>query len=140
MRRALYSAAAIAALCGLSAVPAVAQTTATTDNTNARVTDGWRMPYQANFWSYIGACVDRSDYDLNGFSGYNGDQKDTGFKVFAGGKLYNALGPELAYVNLGRADVAGGTARAQGANASLVLGLPIMGDRFGITSLIGAQL
>lgn len=130
---ALFSAAATAALCGAMALPAAAQTT----STGARVTDDWRMPYQANFWNYIGASVGRSDYDLNCFSGFSCDQKDTGFKVFAGGKLYNALGLELSYVNLGRADIAGGRARAQGANASLVLGLPIMGDTFGINGKAG---
>ena len=133
MRKSLSYAIALAALGGVAAVPATAQTAGSTSAGN----NEWHMPYQATFWNYIGASVGRSDYDLNCFSDYACDRNQTGFKIFAGGKLYNALGLELSYVNLGRADVAGGRARAQGANASLVVGLPLWGDRFGINGKVG---
>lgn len=129
-RLGLPIAAAIAALA--AALPAAAQTSTTT----SRVTDEWRMPYQARFWSYMGASVGRSDYDLGCISGYGCDPKDTAFKIFAGGKLYNVLGMELAYVNLGRAEIAGGQSRAQGANLSLVAGVPL-GYNFGVNGKIG---
>lgn len=135
-RRSVLSASvAAAALAAAVALPATAQTT-TNSNPSARVTDTWRMPYQRDFWNYIGATVGRSDYDLNCVSGYGCDQKDTGFKIYAGGKLYNVLGLELGYVNLGRAEIAGGRARAQGANLSLVAGVPIM-NRFGVNAKVG---
>lgn len=100
-------------------------------------TDDWRMPYQANFWNYIGATVGRSDFDASCNGAFSCDRKDTGFKIFAGGKMYNALGLELAYVDMGRAELNGGNARARGANVSLVLGLPVWGDRFGINGKVG---
>lgn len=132
-RLALPLSAAIAAFATAVALPAAAQTTTTT---TGRVTDEWRMPYQAGFWNYIGATVGRSDYDLGCVSGYGCDTKDTAFKIFAGGKLYNVLGLELGYVNLGRAEIAGGHSRAQGANLSLVAGVPV-GYNFGVNGKVG---
>lgn len=141
MRKAVHVPLVVAAISALCALPAAAQTTGSTASTGtpatSRVSDEWRMPYQANFWNYIGATVGRSDYDLGCVSGYGCDNNDTAFKIFAGGKLYNALGMELGYVNLGRADIAGGRTRAQGANISLVVGIPVWGDRFGINGKVG---
>ncbi len=125
----------VAAISALCALPALAQTTGAP--TTSRVSDEWRMPYQANFWNYIGASVGQSDYDVGCVSGFGCDRKDTAFKIFAGGKLYNALGLELGYVNLGRADIAGGRTRAQAGNLSLVLGIPVWGDRLGINGKVG---
>lgn len=142
MSIALRSAVAAAVLA--ITVPAVAQTTgATTTSSTAsspspsNLGEQWRWPYQREFWGYVGASVGRSDFrDVDCFSGFACDRTDTGFKIFAGGKMNNVLGLELSYINLGRADIAGGNARAQGANISLVAGVPI-GDRFGLNGKVG---
>jgi hypothetical protein len=133
-RLAVHVPVAVAVLAAAAvSLPAAAQTSSTT----TRVTDEWRMPYQRDFWNYIGATVGRSDYDVGCVAGFPCDQKDTAFKIVAGGKLYNVLGMEIGYVHMGNADIAGGTTRAHGANLSLVAGLPIFGDRFGINGKIG---
>lgn len=115
------------------ALPAAGQSTTTAPNAG---TNELHMPYQTGFWNYIGGTVGRSDYDI-GCAPDACDNNATGLKVFAGGKLYNILGLELAYVNLGRVDVGPGDARAQGANASLVLGVPLWADKLGVNAKIG---
>src|SRR4051794_13969884 len=112
MKKSLLSAALMVAI-GALALPAAAQTTSTSSTT---VPDTWHMPYQQDFWNYIGATVGRSDYDTGCVPGFDCSTDATGFKIVAGGKLYNILGMEIGYVNMGEADVAGGSARAHGAN------------------------
>ena len=124
---------ALAALLGAASVPVAAQTTTTATTS---VTDQWHMPYQQDFWNYIGATVGSSDYDVDCVAGFSCDRRDVGFKVFAGGKLYNVLGLELGYVHLGSGDIAGGHTTAHGANLSLVLGIPFY-DRFGVNAKVG---
>jgi OOP family OmpA-OmpF porin len=102
------------------ALPAAAQTTRETTTTTER----YYMPYEKGFWNNIGINVGQSKYDLS-CSGC--DEKDTGFKIYGGGKFRDWLGLELSYLDLGKANIPGGDEHARGVNASAVLGLPFGG-------------
>ena len=127
----------IAALAATLAVPAGAQTTSSTTSSTTGA-DTWHMPYQTNFWNYIGATVGGSDFNLDCVAGFNCDHHATAFKIVAGGKLYNAFGLEFGYMNAGHAEFGGGPTRAQGGNLSLVAGLPLFGNTFAINGKVGA--
>jgi opacity protein-like surface antigen len=135
MNRPLLAAAmAVAATAAVAWTPiAGAQTTNRTPT--ATPTTGLRMPYQRDFWGYVGGSVGRSYIDVD-CVGLNCDKRDVGFKLHAGGKFTNALGMEIGYVNLGQAQTAGGTHEAQGVSAVLLAGLPV-GDRFSLFGKVG---
>lgn len=87
-------------------------------------------------FGYVGANVGQSDFSRDCFPGFGCDQKDVGFKIYTGGQLWKILGLELAYINMGKAEVNGGPLRAQGANLSLVANLPI-GSVFSVFGKFG---
>jgi len=119
--------AAISILLGLSlAAPAFAQ---------AKRGDGLRMPYQGNFWGYAGLNLGRSSYDLN-CGGFSCDQHGDTAKIYAGGRFNDWLGLEVGWVDMGRADFAGGHADAQGLNFSLLGGVPV-GDNSSVFAKLG---
>lgn len=127
MNRPLLMAAAFAATT-LSALPAAHSQTSST--TTATPMQGLRMPYQRNFWGYVGGSVGRSYYDTECI-GTECDDEDVGFKLHAGGTFNEILGLELGYVHLGHAKIAGGERKGQGATAVATLGVPFA-DRFRI--------
>ncbi|MCW5626768.1 MAG: hypothetical protein KIT73_18775, partial [Burkholderiales bacterium] len=63
---------------------------------------------------YVGFNAGVSDFTNACIAGYPCDDRDVGFKVYAGGQLYRMLGLEAGYVNFGSAERAGGVQRAQG--------------------------
>jgi OOP family OmpA-OmpF porin len=102
------------------ALPASAQTTRETTVTTER----YYMPYQKDFWSYIGANIGQSKLKDSDFG--ISDDTDTGFKIYGGGKFRDWLGLEVGYMNFGKAKLAnGGEEKAQGLNVQAVVGLPL---------------
>jgi OmpA-OmpF porin, OOP family len=107
------------------AVPASAQTTRG-ETTTTTTTERYYMPYEKNFWSNFGINAGGAKYDRD-CSG-SCDDKDTGFKVYAGGKFRDWLGLEVSYLDLGSAQFNGTSEHARGLNVSAVLGIPLGGS------------
>src|SRR4051794_10360618 len=87
-------------------------------------TDTWRMPYQSGFWGHAGASVGQSKLELGCPAGGSCDDKDTSFRVYAGGKFNNALGLELGLVDYGPFAPAGGETEGRGLHIPLIFGFP----------------
>ncbi len=89
-----------------------------------RGAEGLRMPYQGRFWGYAGLNIGRSSYDID-CSGFTCDKNGDSAKLYAGGRFNDWLGLEVGYVDLGKADFAGGKIQARGLNLSLVGAIPV---------------
>jgi OOP family OmpA-OmpF porin len=91
----------------------------------------WPSPMYKDSWGYIGASAGQSHYRTDCSSAFNCDRKDTGFKVYGGGRIYDMLGFELGYTDFGKMQASGGDTEAWASGLSLVAGIPI-GERFAI--------
>src|SRR5678815_2545480 len=116
------------ALLGMwSALPALAQS-------------DYRAPWRGDFWGYVGASAGESKFraDCNNSVSnfFECDKRDTGFKVYAGGKMNDFLGLEVGYTDFGKVAASGGETEAWAIPVSLVAGAPL-GQRFGIFGKIG---
>jgi hypothetical protein len=120
MKLHFLTAASALAMSLIVATPTIAQTT----TRPLAVREGSRMPYEGDFWGYTGLNVGRSNYDV-GCAGVSCDKNANTLKLYFGGKFNNALGLEVGYVNMGKADFAGGHLEAHGLNVSLVAGVPV---------------
>lgn len=85
----------------------------------------YAQPYEGRYWSYGGASIGRSDYDFGCTAGFGCDTRETGLKLFAGGRSSEHFGLEVSYVYLGEGNRGGGDTWAQGVNLSLVGILPV---------------
>lgn len=87
--------------------------------------------------SYLGLSLGRSAYraDCGGVT-FVCDDTDRSVKLYAGSMLGDFWGVELGYLNMGRIARAGGEARAQGLNFSLV-GKAALGHSFGVFGKVG---
>jgi OOP family OmpA-OmpF porin len=119
MHNRTFTATAVAAL-GL-ATSGIASAQSTTSTT----ADTWRMPYQSGFWGHAGASVGQSKLQLGCPPGGSCDDKDTSFRIFAGGKFNNAFGLELGLVDYGTFDRGGGETKGRGLDIPLIFGFPI---------------
>jgi opacity protein-like surface antigen len=119
-------ATALAALGFMAAGSAAAQTP---DN---------RAPWRGDFWGYIGANAGESKYrsDCNRtITLFECDTKDTGWKVYAGGKMNEMLGLEVGYTDFGRIRTNGGDTDAWAVPITLTVGAPI--GRFSAFGKVG---
>ena len=116
------------ALLGISgAMPALAQS-------------DYRAPWRGDFWGYVGASAGESKFraDCNNSvtQFFECDKRDTGFKIYAGGKMNDFLGLEVGYTDFGKVAASGGETEAWAIPLSLVAGAPL-GSRFGIFGKLG---
>src|SRR5690554_5372530 len=74
---------------------------------------------------YLGLHIGKSKFDPDCFPGFGCDDGETAFKLSAGGIATDIFAAEVAYINMGKIDFAGGRQRAQGLNLSVVGNLPI---------------
>jgi OOP family OmpA-OmpF porin len=109
----------IAALGLAAAAPALAQSQS-----------NWN-PMSRNYSGYVGVSGGESKFRTDCASLFDCDTKDTGWKVYAGGKANEIFGMEAGYTDFGRVRASGGETDAWAANLSLVAGVPI-GDRFSV--------
>jgi OmpA-OmpF porin, OOP family len=109
---------------GIAAAGAASAPT-TTSSSSGATSDQWRMPYQSGFWGHAGASVGQSKLKLNCPPAGSCDDKDTSFRVFAGGRFNNAFGLELGLVSFGTFDRGGGETDGWGLDIPLLLGFPI---------------
>ena len=114
------TAVAFAACLAASGVVSAQSTTS-----SSTVTDTWRMPYQSGFWGHAGASVGQSELKLGCPPGGSCDDKDTAYRVFAGGRFNRTFGLELGLVSYGTFDRGGGETDGWGLDIPLLLGLPI---------------
>jgi OOP family OmpA-OmpF porin len=125
MKQAL-AAITLAALAAALPLSAAAQTTTRSVTTTAD--GGMTYPWQRNFWGYAGVSAGGTSYqDLPCVGGFSCDDNSGTFRLFAGGKVNNIFGGEIAYVNFGKANAAGGDFEAHGINLSLLAGFPLGG-------------
>jgi len=85
----------------------------------------WRMPWADNFWGYVGASAGQSKFRSSCGSVFDCDQKDSAWKVQAGGNFNQVFGIELGYTDFGNMRAFGGDTEAQAMNISLTAGVPI---------------
>src|SRR3954453_7981743 len=115
-----------AVIAGLGLVTSgIASAQSTTSTSTTTTTDTWRMPYQSGFWGHAGASVGQSKLELGCPAGGSCDNKDTSFRVYAGGKFNNAFGLELGLVDYGTFDRAGGETKGRGLYIPLIFGYPL---------------
>ena len=90
-----------AALAVAAAAPAFAQST-----NNA--------PWRGDFWGYIGASGGESKFDAQcrNTNVFKCDQRDTAFRVYAGGQFNRVVGLEVGYTDFGRVASSGGETKA----------------------------
>jgi opacity protein-like surface antigen len=83
------------------------------------------LPYTSN--GYVGINLGTPNYGSScGITDlFSCDDADTGVRIYAGGLFNNWLGMELGYLDLGKAERAGGDTRARGLNFSLVARAPV---------------
>jgi len=96
------------------------------------------MPWRGDFWGYVGASAGESKFDNNcgRTDVFACDQRDTAWKVYAGGRMSEIIGLELGYTDFGNVQASGGETRAWAATAALTAGVPI-GDRFNVFGKLG---
>jgi OmpA-OmpF porin, OOP family len=111
-------------------VCAVAQTTSSGE-TEGR---GW-IPGTTH--GYLGISAGEADYDTSCVNGFNCDHKDAGFKLYTGGRVWNIIGVELSYINLGKTERGGGETKAQGVDLSAIANLPL-GSHFSLFGKVGS--
>ena len=100
----------------------------------------YRTPWRGDFWGYVGASGGESKYRTDCRQGvtrfFDCDSRDTGFKVYAGGKMNELLGLEVGYTDFGKIRASGGDTKAFAIPVTLTVGTPL-GTRFGIFGKIG---
>jgi OOP family OmpA-OmpF porin len=99
----------------------------------------YSAPWRGDFWGYIGASAGESKFrtDCNRtVTQFECDTKDTGFKVYAGGRMNQWLGLEIGYTDFGRIRASGGEVDAWAIPLSLVAGVPF-GERFSAFGKVG---
>ena len=91
----------------------------------------WNMPWHDTWSWYVGASGGESKFRTDCGSGFDCDQKDTGWKAYFGGNFNRLIGVEVGYTDLGHMRAFGGDTEAQATNISLTAGVPI-GERFAV--------
>ncbi len=99
----------------------------------AQPADDYRAPWRGDFWGTLGVSAGESKFESNchNTNVFSCDQRDTAWKVYAGGNFNRILGLELGYTDFGKVRASGGDTKAWAANVSLTAGVPI-GDRFSV--------
>ena len=99
----------------------------------------YNAPWRGSFWGYLGANAGESKFrtDCNRtITQFECDTKDTGWKVYAGGRLNEWLGLEIGYTDFGRIRASGGEVDAWAVPVSLVAGIPFA-ERFSAFGKLG---
>ena len=95
-------------------------------------------PWSGDFWGYIGASGGESKFraDCRDTQFFECNKRDSGFKVYAGGKMNDIVGLEVGYTDFGRISASGGETKAWAVPLTLTVGMPL-GSRFGIFGKVG---
>lgn len=116
-----------AALLGLmAAAPAFAQS-------------DYRAPWRGDFWGYVGVNGGETKFRTEcnrTITQFECDRKDTGWKVYGGGRMSEIVGLEVGYTDFGRIRSNGGDTNAWAVPISLTVGTPL-GQRFSAFGKVG---
>lgn len=93
------------------------------------------LPYTTR--GYVGFSGGQADFDVACTGGFSCDDSNRAFKVYTGGMFNQNFGLEIAYVQPGEADRAGGEVEAKGLNLSLIGVLPF-NETFEVFGKVGA--
>ena len=104
--------------------------------TPALAQSDYRAPWRGDFWGYFGASAGQSKFTTDCHQFYDCDKKDTGFKVYTGGRVNEIFGLEVGYTDFGKISASGGQTEAWAVPISLTAGTPL-GARFGIFGKLG---
>ncbi len=98
----------------------------------------YRAPWRGDFWGYLGASAGESKFDAecDRLIVSRCDKRDTGFKVYAGGRFNEVLGMEVGYTDFGRISASGGQVEAWAIPLTLTAGIPLS-SRFGVVGKVG---
>jgi len=99
----------------------------------------YSAPWRGDFWGYVGASGGESKFRTEcsrTLTLFECERKDTGFKVYAGGRMNAVLGLEVGYTDFGRIRASGGDTDAWAVPVSLIAGWPL-GNRFGLLGKVG---
>jgi OOP family OmpA-OmpF porin len=99
----------------------------------------YSAPWRGEFWGYVGASAGESKFrtDCNRtITQFECDTKDTGFKVYSGGRINEWLGLEIGYTDFGRIKAGGGEVDTWAVPLSLVAGIPFA-ERFSVFGKLG---
>jgi OOP family OmpA-OmpF porin len=90
-------------------------------------TETMRAPWRGDFWGYIGASGGESKFrtDCAATNVFNCDKRDTGYKVYAGGRINEVVGLEIGYTDFGRIEASGGDTNAWAVPLTLTAGIPL---------------
>lgn len=129
----LLALAIIAASFGASAQTTMGTSTSTGYDASR---PSW-MPYTNN--GYVGLNLGQPRYTTScgAAPGLTCGNPHLATHLYAGGMFNSVLGGEIGYINMGRADRAGGTTRAEGINLALVAQVPAT-QAIGVFGKLGA--
>lgn len=99
----------------------------------------YNAPWRGDFWGYVGVNGGETKFRTEcnrTITQLECDRKDTGFKVYAGGRMSEVLGLEVGYTDFGRIRASGGETDAWAIPVSLTAGVPI-GSRFNAFGKVG---
>lgn len=98
----------------------------------------YRAPWRGDFWGYAGASAGESKFDAecDRLIVSRCDKRDTGFKVYAGGRFNEVFGMEVGYTDFGRISASGGQIEAWAIPVTLTAGIPLS-NRFGVVGKVG---
>jgi len=85
---------------------------------------------------YVGFGVGRSNFESQCTAGFSCENRDSGYKLFIGGRVHEMVSLELGYVDFGKVSRDGGSINAHGATLSLVGSLPLA-DRLSLIGRVG---
>ncbi len=107
-------------------------------STTALAQTDYRAPWRGDFWGYVGASAGESKFDseCDRLIVSRCDKRDTGFKVYSGGRFSEVLGLEVGYTDFGRISASGGQTKAWAIPVTLTAGIPLT-SRFGIVGKVG---
>lgn len=99
----------------------------------------YNAPWKGDFWGYVGVNGGETKFRTEcnrTLTQFECDRKDTGFKVYAGGRMSAVLGLEVGYTDFGTIRASGGETEAWAIPLSLTAGVPI-GSRFNAFGKVG---
>ena len=99
----------------------------------------YNTPWRGDFWGYAGASGGETKFRTEcnrTITQLECDRKDTGYKVYAGGRMNEILGLEVGYTDFGQIRASGGDTDAWAVPVTLTAGVPI-GPRFSAFGKVG---
>lgn len=99
----------------------------------------YNTPWKGDFWGYIGASAGEAKFDNRCARRdiFACDQRDTAWKLYAGGKFSPYWGLEAGYTDFGKVQASGGDTKAWAAGLSLVGNVPLAANRFDVFGKLG---